>query len=90
MTYEAPKRFTATNDVTGALIKSKTDNHEAYANGYEILKNGVAQVNNYPETKFPIRGRVSKKVLADLEHYVIDNNTTIEDVVELALIDYFK
>ena len=32
-----PKRFTATNDVTGALIKTKADNQDAFAEGWERI-----------------------------------------------------
>lgn len=32
-----PKRFTATNDVTGALIKSKADNQDTFAEGWERI-----------------------------------------------------
>ena len=37
MTYEAPKRFTAKNDVTGDLIKNKTSNQDAYASGWDRI-----------------------------------------------------
>lgn len=37
MTYEAPKRYTATNDVTGDLIKSKSGNQEAYSDGWDRI-----------------------------------------------------
>lgn len=33
--FEAPKRYTAINDVTGALIISKADAQDAYAHGYD-------------------------------------------------------
>ena len=34
---DTPKRFTATNDVTGALIKTKADNQDAFAEGWERI-----------------------------------------------------
>ena len=34
---DTPKRFTATNDVTGALIKSRPDNQDVYAEGWERI-----------------------------------------------------
>lgn len=34
---DTPKRFTATNDVTGALIKTKADNQDVYAEGWERI-----------------------------------------------------
>jgi len=37
MTYEAPTRYTATNDVTGDLIKSKSGNQEAYSDGWDRI-----------------------------------------------------
>lgn len=39
MTYEAPKKYTAINDITGALIKSKGTNQEAYASGWDVIFN---------------------------------------------------
>lgn len=32
-----PKRFTAVNESTGALIKSRPDNQEAFAEGWERI-----------------------------------------------------
>lgn len=32
-----PKKLTATNDVTGALIKSKGDNRDVYASGWDAI-----------------------------------------------------
>ena len=32
-----PKRFTATNDVSGALIKTKADDQDAFAEGWERI-----------------------------------------------------
>lgn len=34
---EYPKRMTAINETTGALIKSKTDNQEGYAKGWDLI-----------------------------------------------------
>ena len=34
---DTPKRFTATNDVTGALIKTNADNQDAFAEGWERI-----------------------------------------------------
>lgn len=34
---DTPKRFTATNEVTGALIKTKADNQDAFAEGWERI-----------------------------------------------------
>ena len=35
--WETPKRFTATNDSTGALIKSRPDNQDSYASGWDLI-----------------------------------------------------
>lgn len=35
--FEYPKKLTATNDVTGALIKSKGTNQEEYNNGWDAI-----------------------------------------------------
>lgn len=32
-----PKRFTATNDITGALIKSRTSGQDAYSANYDAI-----------------------------------------------------
>lgn len=51
--FEAPKRYTATNDITGALIKSKADNQEAYASGWDRIfgkKNSEQEVTNGQES----------------------------------------
>ena len=34
---KTPKRFTAVNESTGALIKSRPDNQEAFAEGWERI-----------------------------------------------------
>lgn len=46
-----PKRFTATNDVTGALIKSKCDNHEVYALNWEVIFGKKQKENNADEQR---------------------------------------
>jgi hypothetical protein len=35
--FEYPKHFTATNDITGALIKTRTDGQSNYASGWDLL-----------------------------------------------------
>ena len=34
---DTPKRFTAVNESTGALIKTKADNQDAFAEGWERI-----------------------------------------------------
>ena len=34
---DTPKRFTAVNESTGALIKSRPDNQDVYAEGWERI-----------------------------------------------------
>lgn len=34
---EYPKHITATNEVTGALIKTRTDNQDQYAKGWDAI-----------------------------------------------------
>lgn len=46
-----PKRFTATNEVTGALIKSKCDNHEVYALNWEVIFGKKQKENNVDEQR---------------------------------------
>ena len=84
MSYEAPKRFTATNDVTGALIKSKSDNQDAYSKGYDLLKSGSSK--EQPETKFPITIKLCRWGISDVEflaaQYQISVETYIQQIVE--------
>ena len=84
MEYEAPKRFTAVNDVTGALIKSKSDNQGAYSTGYDILKSGNVS-KEQPETKFPITIRISKDNLDVLERLAQNVAMPLEDYIELII-----
>lgn len=84
MEYEAPKRFTAVNDVTGALIKSKSDNQGAYSTGYDILKSGNGS-KEQPETKFPVTIRISKDNLDILKRLAQNVAMPLEDYIELII-----
>ena len=81
MTYEAPKRFTAVNDVTGALIKSKSDNQDAYSTGYDILKSGNVS-KEQPETKFPVTVQISKEDLGTINNISLEMKISKEKVIE--------
>lgn len=81
MTYEAPKRFTAVNDITGALIKSKSDNQDAYSKGYDILINGNIS-KEQPETKFPITIRLSRVDLDNIKNIADRYNLSVQDYIE--------
>lgn len=37
MTHEAPKKYTAINDITGNLIKSRGTNQDKYSAGWEAV-----------------------------------------------------
>ena len=81
MEYEAPKRFTAVNDVTGALIKSKSDNQDAYSTGYDILKSGNVS-KEQPETKFPVLTKIRKNELDLLKRLADKAMMPIESYIE--------
>lgn len=81
MTYEAPKRFTAVNDVTGALIKSKSDNQGAYSTGYDILKSGNVS-KDQPETKFPITIQLTKSDFNEVKYLAEQEDISVEKFIE--------
>ena len=81
MTYEAPKRFTAVNDVTGALIKSKSDNQGAYSTGYDILKSGNIS-KEQPETKFPITIQLTKSDFNEVKYLAEQEDISVEKFIE--------
>ena len=81
MEYEAPKRFTAVNDVTGALIKSKSDNQGAYSTGYDILKSGNVS-KEQPETKFPITIQLTKSDFNEVKYLAEQEDISVEKFIE--------
>ena len=81
MEYEAPKRFTAVNDVTGALIKSKSDNQDAYSTGYDILKSGNVS-KEQPETKFPITIQLTKSDFNAVKYLAEQEDISVEKFIE--------
>lgn len=81
MAYEAPKRFTAVNDVTGALIKSKSDNQGAYSTGYDILKSGNIS-KEQPETKFPITIQLTKSDFNEVKYLAEQEDISVEKFIE--------
>lgn len=87
MTYEAPKRFTATNDITGALIKSKSDNQDAYSNGYDLLKSGASK--EQPETKFPVTIKLSKNCINEVTYLASIEDMSMELFIEKLVRDSF-
>lgn len=46
---KTPKRFTAVNESTGALIKSRPDNQEAFAEGWERIFGNKKKEENVDE-----------------------------------------
>ena len=42
-----PSRFTARNDVTGGLIKSRTEGQDSYAEGWDKIYSNDAPVRSY-------------------------------------------
>jgi hypothetical protein len=83
-----PKRFTAINDVTGALIKSGSDNQDAYSKNWEAIwgkktLDDKKAVQDEPDTPtmmtFPVA--LMEDLYKDLEKYAHKHALPINTVV---------
>lgn len=79
-----PKRFTATNDVTGALIKSRADGQNAYADGWSRIF-GNKEQEKVEIITFPIALYLSDADLTEISNMFGVVTFTPEDVMRSGL-----
>ena len=82
-----PKRFTATNDVTGALIKSRADGQDAYADGWSRIF-GNKEQEKVEIITFPIA--LKECNYNKLDNYIRSNGYSLNKVVEEAIISFIN
>lgn len=82
--YETPKRFTAINDVTGALIKSKATLTTEYANGWDAVwgkKEVAPEISDNVQLYLSLSSNLFERLTTQAEDDKITLNTFITNAI---------
>ena len=82
-----PKRFTAINDVTGSLIKSKSDNQDNYAKNWEVIfgnkKKELEEIITFPVG-------IKECNYNKLDNFIRSNGYNMNQVIEDAIVEFIN